>query len=72
MTIKNIRNQTKLSQKDFSKKYNIPLKTLQNWESYENNPTGSQSRKPTEWTVNLLKRVVDIDYPQEGDLWVKK
>lgn len=66
--IKDLRKQSKLNQKEFSKKYGIPLKTLQNWESYENNSSGSQSRKPTEWTVNLLKRVVDIDYPQEGDL----
>ena len=70
--IKDLRKQSKLNQKEFSKKYGIPLKTLQNWESYENNSSGSQSRKPTEWTVNLLKRVVDIDYPQEGDLWAKK
>lgn len=32
MTIKEIRALTKLTQKNFSEKYNIPLPTLRHWE----------------------------------------
>lgn len=32
MEIKEIRNLTRLSQSKFANKYEIPLKTLQNWE----------------------------------------
>ena len=31
-TIKELRQLTKLSQSKFASKYNIPIKTLQNWE----------------------------------------
>lgn len=33
MSIKEIRSLTGLSQTDFGKKYNIPMRTIQNWEN---------------------------------------
>lgn len=38
LTIKNIRKQTGLSRTAFSQKYNIPLRTLEEWESGRRTP----------------------------------
>ncbi len=65
MLIKDLRKQTKLSQKQFCQMYKIPLKTLQSWEAYENGTTSSESRKPTDWTYYLLEKAVNIDFPRE-------
>lgn len=53
MTIKEIRALTGLSQTDFSEKYNIPKRTLQDWE-YER-------RNPPEYVINLLEFKVKYD-----------
>lgn len=53
MTIKEIRTLSGLTQKDFSKKYGIPTRTLQGWELVE--------RIPPKYVINLLERVVRID-----------
>jgi len=39
MNIKEIRNTTGLSQRSFSKMFNIPISTLQKWEQGESSPT---------------------------------
>lgn len=57
-TIKELRNFTRLSQSDFALKYNIPLRTLQNWES--------EHRKCADYvgellTTRVLTRTVKID-----------
>ena len=62
MLIKDLRKQTKLSQKQFCKMYRIPLKTLQSWEAYEKGTTSSESRKPTDWTYYLLEKAVNADF----------
>ena len=38
MEIKEIRKMTGLSQVKFSEKYNVPVRTLQNWEAGKNSP----------------------------------
>ncbi len=38
MEIKDIRNQTGLTQKEFAERFGIPVKTLQHWEAGESKP----------------------------------
>lgn len=54
MDIKEIREITGLNQTDFAKKYNIPLRTYQNWEY--------GTRKPPEYVLTLLRMVVEMEY----------
>lgn len=56
MTIKEIRSLTSLSQAKFGEKYEIPKRTIEEWE------TGR--RKPPEYLVKLLERVVREDYEE--------
>ena len=51
--VRQLREHTGLSMKEFSKEYNIPYRTLQDWESCE--------RIPTDWTIDLLARAVYSD-----------
>lgn len=51
--LKGIRSLTGLSQKKFAEKYDIPTRTIENWE------TGS--RVPPEYVLKLLERVVEMD-----------
>ena len=53
MTIKEIRSLTGLSAQKFGDKYNIPLRTIQNWEG--------GARKAPEYILTLLERVVRED-----------
>lgn len=53
MNIKEIRNKTNLSAQKFGDKYGIPLRTIQDWERGE--------RKPPEYVVDLLNRVVEME-----------
>lgn len=53
MEIKEIREQTGLSQVEFCKRYGIPKGTLCHWESGE--------RKPPLYVLNLLEKVVEKD-----------
>lgn len=59
MTIKEIRQITKLSQEEFAKKYDIPVSTLQGWES---SPASSRHRDCPPYVLKLLERVVIEDY----------
>ena len=54
MDIKEIRELTGLNQTDFAKKYNIPLRTYQNWEGGK--------RNPPEYVLTLLQMVVEMEY----------
>lgn len=54
MDIKEIRELTGLNQTDFAKKYNIPLRTYQNWEGGR--------RNPPEYVLTLLRTVVEMEY----------
>jgi len=54
MTIKDIRKLTGLSQAEFSEKYEIPKRTIEDWEA--------GVRKPPKYVLKLLERVVIYDY----------
>lgn len=50
MNVKELRNQTGLSQSEFAAAFHIPLKTLQSWEQ--------GIRKPTEYTLYMLEQLI--------------
>lgn len=58
--IVNIRKRTGLNQTDFAKKYNIPRRSVQNWEAA---PDSANYRKCPDYVADLLERVVSIDFP---------
>ena len=57
MEIKEIRTLTGLSQVNFGKKYNIPVRTIQDWET--------EKRNPPAYVVELLEFKVRYDIEQE-------
>lgn len=57
--IKDLRKQTGLSQKKFGDFYDIPLRTVQNWEGGVN--------IPPEYLVKLLERAVVEDFPDKTE-----
>lgn len=57
--IKEIRQITKLSQKEFGKKYKIPLKTIQNWES---DTDKTSSRRCPQYVLYLLAKTITGEY----------
>lgn len=50
MDIKTLRKNTGLSQQDFSEKYSIPLRTIQDWEAGK--------RTPTKYVTDMLTYIV--------------
>lgn len=63
--IRNLRKLTGLSQTAFGKKYGIPMRTIQNWETGVNEAPG--------YVISLLERVVREDYPEnELDRLIRK
>jgi len=54
MKIIEIRNLTALNRSDFAKKYNIPYRTLQDWEL--------GNRKCPDYVAEMLERLVRIDF----------
>ena len=52
-TVKEIREQTGMSRADFSRVYNIPVRTLEDWEA--------ERRKCPDYVLKLLQRVVNTD-----------
>ena len=62
MTLKEIRGLTELSQRAFSVKYNIPIRTIEDWE------TGK--RNAPDYVLQMLERIVREDYnkPAEKDI----
>ena len=54
MTIKELRSLTGLSQKFFSDKYEIPKRTIEDWEA--------ERRTPPEYVIKLLERVIKDDF----------
>lgn len=55
--IKELRKKTGLSQEKFCARYNIPKRTLQEWEAGH--------RVPPIYVVELLERVVTEDFKEE-------
>lgn len=58
MTIKEIRKLTNLTQADFAKKYEIPKRTLENWET----SSGNNKRQCPPYVAKMLERLVRIDF----------
>ena len=52
ITIKEIRNSTGLTQRDFSKKFDIPLSTLRKWEQGET--------KPAPYIIKMLSQLLPL------------
>lgn len=52
ITIKEIRNSTGLTQREFSKKFDIPLSTLRKWEQGET--------KPASYIIKMLSRLLPL------------
>lgn len=57
MKIKELRKLTGLSQAAFSKKYHIPLRTIQDWER--------EVRTPPEYVIELLEFKVKSDIQED-------
>lgn len=53
-----IREISGLSRTAFCKKYNIPLRTVEDWDWGKKEPSG--------WVMDLLERVVKMDFSAEG------
>lgn len=53
MTTKEIRALLGISRAEFSRRYEIPIRTLENWDS--------GVRQPPEWALKLLERAVRED-----------
>lgn len=52
--IKELREETEMSQQQFAKHFGLPLRTLQGWEQGR--------RKPPDYLVELLKRIWELEY----------
>lgn len=52
--LKAIRKKTGLTQAEFAKRYNIPKRTVENWET--------EVTVPPRYVFELLKRAVDADF----------
>lgn len=52
--LKAIRKKTRLTQAEFAKRYNIPKRTVENWET--------EVTVPPRYVVELLRRAVDADF----------
>lgn len=51
--VRELRGAMRMSQEEFSKTYNIPKRTIGNWETGE--------RKPPEYVIRFLERIVEAD-----------
>lgn len=60
MEVKKLRYYSGMTQKDFSSRYRIPMKTLQNWESGTDAPS---ARKCPQYVSFLLEKAVMEDFP---------
>lgn len=53
MTVKKLRAQTGLSQRAFSDYFNIPFRTLQDWEQGR--------RTPPDYVVSMMERIIKLE-----------
>ena len=59
MSIKQLRIETGLTQREFAEIYDIPLQTLKQWES---DPNSKSYRMPPDYVVSMITRLVALDY----------
>lgn len=65
MTIKEARKTANLSQAEAATLTGIPVKTLQHWEAYENNPESSGAREPGKGVKELvIEKILNYNKPQ--------
>ena len=55
MTVREMRKKLNLTQREFAEKYNIPLRTIQNWEL--------NKRTPPEYIIAMLEEKVNCPLP---------
>lgn len=60
MKVKEVRALTGLSQRKFGEKYNIPTRSIEQWETEQRNPPG--------YVVELLEKVVKTDIKEEMEM----
>ena len=65
MEIKLLRQTSGLTQREFSERYHIPMKTLQNWETDEVLPS---ARKCPPYVLYLLQKAIMEDFPVARNL----
>lgn len=53
MTIKEVRKRTGLSQSQFAKKFDIPIRTLQSWECNQ--------AIPKDYILNMMNQILDFE-----------
>lgn len=53
MTVKELRAQTGLSQSQFAARFQIPVRTLQDWEQGH--------REPPSYVVAMIKRILELE-----------
>lgn len=53
MTIKEIREGLNISRAEFSRRYNIPVRTVEDWEAGK--------RTPAPWVTELLERLIKAE-----------
>lgn len=59
MTIREIRQASGLSQAKFAAKYEIPLRTIENWEA--------GVRKPPEYVVKMIARLEEMEQKRPSE-----
>lgn len=65
MTIKEARKIANLSQAETATLTGIPIKTLQHWEAFENNPESSGAREPGKGIKELvIEKILNYNKPQ--------
>lgn len=65
MTIKEARKNANLSQAEAAAITGIPVKTLQNWEAYENNPENAGAREPGRGIKELvIEKILNYSKPE--------
>ena len=58
-TINEMRQLLNVSRAEFSRRYNIPIRTLEDWEA--------ERRKPAVYVLQLLERAVTEDYDHQNE-----
>lgn len=59
MKIKELRNLTGMSQRQFAEYFGISIRTIQEWEQ--------ERKSPPSYLVGLLKRILDLEYFKKAE-----
>ncbi len=61
LTFKQIRDKTKMGQKEFASYFGIPHRSYQKWEYYEDGHK-EQGRKPPEYIKDMMVRILEHEF----------